>query len=117
MTTPTAFSPLRTVVSQLSMFFLSQLSMFFLSQLSMFFLLQLSVFFLSHLLHSALSVLSITALNALNVVSITALSVLSICEADRETVERMTKGQRSNKHWATERMKWLQSSNFGQICK
>lgn len=63
---------------------------------------------------TALNVLSITALNVL---SITALNVLSICEADREKVERMTKGQGPNKHWATERMKRLQSSNFGQICK
>ena len=71
---------------------------------------------------AALNVLSITALNvlsitALNVLSITALNVLSICEADREKVERMTKGQGSNKHWATERMKRLQFSNFRQICK
>ena len=62
------------------------------------------MFFLSQL--SALSVLSITALSvlsvtALNVLSIAAVNVLSICEADREKVERMTKGQGSNKHWAT----------------
>ncbi len=70
------------------------------------------MFFLSQL--SALSVLSVTALNVL---SIAAVNVLSICEADREKVERMTKGQGSNKHWATERMKRLQFSNFRQICK
>lgn len=48
---------------------------------------------------------------------LTALDVLSISEADREKVERQTRGQGSNKHWATERTKRLQSSNFGRICK
>ena len=48
---------------------------------------------------------------------LTALNVLFINNADREEVEHQTRGQGSSKHWAFERTKRLQSSNFGRICK
>ena len=112
-----------TALNVLCITALSVISVTALSVLSVTALNVLSVTALSVLSVTALNVLSIAAVNvlsqpsALNVLSITALNVLSICEADREKVERMTKGQGSNKHWATERMKRLQFSNFRQICK
>ena len=46
-----------------------------------------------------------------------AIGLLNLTDEKRDNIERYTRGQSKNRAWTEERLKRIQSSNFGKICK